>query len=356
MAQHGINFTGMGTSCKRSASLSSMDSNHVSSFYQLGPEQVLKAIESLGFLCDGQQLALNSYENRVYLVGIEDEQPLVAKFYRPGRWSDDAILEEHDFTLDLADLDIPVVPPLFINDDTLFRFGEFRFSLYPMKAGRAPDLESEEQLQQLGRYMGRIHAVGATTDFQFRPSLNVQAFGDDAYEYLMDNSFVPPELEKAYEQIAEDLLHQIEERFESICPKQIRLHGDGHAGNILWDASVGKNGAPYIVDFDDARMGPAIQDLWMFLSGDRQQMSASLDTILTAYSQFYDFDTRELTLIEPLRTLRMMHHAAWMARRWDDPAFKQAFPWFNSQNYWQDHILTLKEQVSAMQEHPLQWE
>jgi len=321
------------------------------SFYDLGPEQVLQAVESVGFACSGHQLGLNSYENRVYQIGLEDGSSIVAKFYRPGRWSDAAILEEHQFTLELEALDIPAVPPLLIDGDSLFYFDAYRFSLYPLKAGRAPDLENRAHLEQLGRYIGRIHALGATAAFQHRPALNVHTFGDDAYEFLIEHGFIPAELERAYETLAEDLLDAVEARFQAVDPQQIRLHGDGHPGNILW-----KDNAAYILDFDDARMGPAVQDLWMFLSGDRNQMMATLDTLLTAYSQFYDFDCRELSLIEPLRTLRIMHHAAWLAKRRDDPAFKRAFPWFNTQQYWEDHILTLKEQAAAMQEEPLQWQ
>jgi len=320
------------------------------SFYDLGPEQVLQAVESLGFLCDGYQLALNSYENRVYQIGIENELPLVAKFYRPNRWSDAAILEEHHFTLELTDLDIPVVPPLLIGGESLHFFQGHRFTLYPLQAGRAPDLESKTHVQQLGRFFGRMHALGAVSDFQHRPALNVQTFGDDAYEYVLEHEFIPPELEEPYARLAEDVLDTVEQAFDVVQPQLIRLHGDGHPGNILW-----KYDAPYIVDFDDARMGPAVQDLWMFLSGDRAQMTTSLDTLLSAYSQFNDFDQRELSLIEPLRTLRIMHHAAWLAERWQDPAFQRAFPWFNTQNFWESHILTLKEQMAAMQEAPLQW-
>jgi len=325
------------------------------SFFNLGPEQVIQAVESLGFECDGHLLALNSYENRVYLLGMEQGPSLVAKFYRPQRWSDAEIMEEHQFTEELAALEIPAVPALQTANRTLHFYNGHRFSLYPLKAGRAPDLEDKSHLEQLGRYIGRIHAVGATRQFIHRPTLDVASFGDDPYEYLMENSFIPPELEPAYERVAEDLLNNIEDRFESVDAKQIRLHGDGHPGNILWDAASGHNGTPYIIDFDDTRMGPAIQDLWMFLSGERNQMSRSLDTLLTAYSQFHDFDVRELVLIEPLRTLRMMHYAAWLAKRWQDPAFKAAFPWFNTQSYWEQHILSLKEQVAVLQEHPLQW-
>jgi len=338
--------------------MSQPDQTH--EFYALGPEQVLQAVESIGFACNGYQLALNSYENRVYQIGLEEpmggESSLVAKFYRPNRWSDDAILEEHEFSEELTTIDVPAVPPLRVNGETLHRFESFRFSLYPLRAGRAPDLENPLHLEQLGRFIGRIHALGAEQPFRHRPTLSVQHFGDDSYEYLLDHDFLPPELERAYETLAEELLDRIEESFETIKPKRIRLQGDAHPGNILWKAGLqGDVGGPYILDFDDARMGPAVQDLWMFLSGDAGQMESSLDNLLTAYTRFHDFDTRELALIEPLRTLRMMHYAAWLARRRDDPAFQRAFPWFNTEHYWQEHILSLKEQLSALQEPPIQW-
>lgn len=330
------------------------------SFYHLGPDKVLQAVESIGFACDGYQLALNSYENRVYQIGIEGgyqgQRSVVAKFYRAGRWSDAAILEEHQFTLDLEASEIRVVPPLIVAGKTLHHFDDCRFSLYPLKPGRAPDLENESHLQQLGRFIGRIHALGATEPFQHRPSLNVETFGDASYEFLMASGFIPPELEQAYSYLAEDLLDAIEDIMDAVDPLQIRLHGDGHPGNILWKEGLqGDAGAPYILDFDDARMGPAIQDLWMFLSGERDQMQHSLDVLLKAYTQFYDFDLPELRLIEPLRTLRMMHHAAWLAQRWSDPIFKHAFPWFHSQRYWEGHILELKEQAALLNEPPLQW-
>ncbi|HXH71290.1 MAG TPA: serine/threonine protein kinase [Mariprofundaceae bacterium] len=338
--------------------MSSPDQTH--EFYALGPEQVLQAIESLGYHCNGYQLALNSYENRVYQVGLEEhvdgETSLVTKFYRPNRWDDAAILEEHIFTQELASIDVPAVPPLSIRGETLHCFESFRFALYPLRAGRAPDLENPLHLEQLGRFVGRIHALGAAQPFRHRPTLSVQHFGDDSYEYLLDHGFLPPELELAYEALAEELLDRVEDAFETVKPQRIRLQGDAHPGNILWKAGLqGDVGGPYILDFDDARMGPAVQDLWMFLSGDPGQMETSLDILLSAYTRFHDFDTRELALIEPLRTLRMMHYAAWLARRHDDPAFQRAFPWFNTEHYWQEHILSLKEQLSALQEPPISW-
>jgi len=319
-------------------------------FYALSPDVILEAIESTGLDCDGGLLALNSYENRVFRVGLHDERPVVAKFYRPARWSDEAILEEHTFTLDLVAQEIPVVPPLTIDGKTLFHHGPYRFSLYPLAGGRAPDLENAEHLERLGRFMGRIHALGACQDFAHRPTLNIEHFGDDSYTFLLGNGFLPLELEAAYERLAEDMLDHIEEVFASIEARHIRLHGDCHPGNILWT-----DDGPHIVDFDDARMGPAVQDIWMFLTGEEAHMQTGLKAFMEGYVRFCDFDSRELSLIEPLRTLRMMHYAAWLARRWPDPAFKAAFPWFNSQRYWEEHILSLKEQAARLSEPPLQW-
>jgi len=336
--------------------LPKLESESLDSFYQLTPEQVLKAIESLGFACNGYQLGLNSYENRVYQIGLDDGSFVVAKFYRPKRWSDQAILEEHFFTLELEALDIPVVPPLQVQMHTLHHFEGYHFSLYPLRAGRAPDLENKEHLQQLGRFIGRIHALGAEKAFEHRPSLNVHTFGDHAYDYLLDHKCIPHELEQVYESLVEGLLDRIEEVFNEVQPNYIRLQGDAHPGNILWKTGLqGASGNPYILDFDDARMGPAVQDLWMFLSGDKAEMESSLNHLLKAYSEFYTFQTSELRLIEPLRTLRLLHHAAWLAKRWEDPVFKHAFPWFNTQQYWQEHILTLKEQAALLHEEPLQW-
>jgi len=326
------------------------------SFYQLGPEQILKAVESLGFACNGYQLGLNSYENRVYQIGLDDGGFVVAKFYRPRRWSNLAILEEHDFTLELEALDIPVVPPLRVKEATLHHFEGYCFSVYPLRAGRAPDLENKQHLQQLGRFLGRIHALGAEKVFNHRPALNVHTFGDHAYDYLLDHHFIPHELESVYEPLVEGLLDQIEAAFYDVQPSYIRLQGDAHLGNILWKHGLqGAAGSPYILDFDDARMGPAVQDLWMFLSGDKACMEGALNHLLGGYSEFYDFQASELRLVEPLRTLRMLHHAAWLAKRWEDPIFKHAFPWFNTQHYWEEHILMLKEQASLLHEEPLQW-
>jgi Ser/Thr protein kinase RdoA (MazF antagonist) len=320
-------------------------------FHALDPAAMLDAVEATGRRCTGAVLELNSYENRVYRIALDGEPPVVAKFYRPGRWSDDAILEEHAFTLELAALEIPVVPPLTDHGVTLHHAGPFRFALYPLKGGRAPDLEDAAQLEQLGRFLGRIHACGAQHDFVHRPRLTVEHFGDDSYTYLLDHDFLPPELTRNYERLAEDVLDAVEQRMDGTGDTGIlRLHGDCHPGNILWT-----DAGPHIVDFDDARMGPAVQDLWMFLTGERAQMELHLAELLSGYTRFHDFDARELALIEPLRTLRIMHYAAWLARRWDDPAFRRAFPWFNTQRYWEEHILSLKEQAALLNERPLEW-
>lgn len=329
-----------------------MPSDENAAFLSLDPDAILDAVEDAGYACDGHIFALNSYENRVYQVGIVDVEPIIAKFYRPGRWLDAAIIEEHEFTLALAEYDIPVVPPLVDPEGrSLHHYGPFRFALYPRRGGRAPELDDAEHLKLLGRFLARMHALGAVRPFAQRPTLDVAHFGIDSYQYLLAHGVIPLDLEEAYQSLGVELIKRIQDCFARAGDvAYIRLHGDCHPGNILW-TDVG----PHIVDFDDARMAPAVQDLWMFLGGDREHMAARLDTLLTAYTVFCDFDTRQLQLIEALRTLRMMHHAAWIARRWTDPTFPRAFPWFGSPRYWGEHILHLREQAAAMDEPPLQW-
>ncbi len=321
-------------------------------FRQLTPDTLLDAVEAEGIRCDGRFLALNSYENRVYQVGVEGGDSVVAKFYRPHRWTDAAILEEHQFTLDLAAQEIPVIAPLVNTEGrSLYKQGKYRFSLYPNRGGRPLELDDTEQLQQLGRFIGRIHALGATKSFQHRSVLSIESLGDHSRALLLEQGFIPDYLREPYASLTADLLTQIRQTFDiSGSYRRIRLHGDCHPGNILY-----RSDTPHIVDFDDARTGPAIQDLWMFLSGDREFMQARLKDLLTGYEQFYPFDTRELYLIEALRSLRMIHYAAWLASRWGDPAFPLAFPWFNTTRYWEDHILSLREQMAAMNEPPLSY-
>jgi Ser/Thr protein kinase RdoA (MazF antagonist) len=317
----------------------------------LTPDLILDAVESGGLRCDGRLLALNSFENRVYQVGVDDAQPVVVKFYRPQRWSDAAILEEHAFAAELAQAELPVVAPLAdAAGRTLRAFGGFRFALYARQRGRAPELESRDTLTWMGRFIARIHAIGALRPFAHRPALDVESFGEEPVRFLVDGGFIPADLALAYRTLAAQLLEAIRACFERAgTVAAIRLHGDCHPGNVLW-----ADDGPHFVDLDDARMGPAVQDLWMLLSGDRDNMAQQARWLLEGYWEFHDFDPRELQLIEALRTLRMLHYAAWLARRWDDPAFPAAFPWFNTQRYWQDHILALREQAAAMQEGPLE--
>jgi len=319
-------------------------------YQDLTPDTLLNAVESAGFRCDGRLLALNSYENRVYQIGIEESEPLVAKFYRPHRWSDEAILEEHAFTLELADREIPVVAPLVdASGRTLHEFEGFRFALYPKRPGRVPELDDPDTLEWMGRFIARIHAVGAIEPFVHRPVLDVTSFGDEPFQFIMAGGFIPQDLEVAYRSLVENVLQSVRACFaRAPNVRNIRLHGDCHPGNVLWT-----DDGPHFVDFDDARMGPAIQDIWMLLSGERPEMTRQLGYVMDGYSEFHDFDPAELYLLEALRTLRMIHYSAWLARRWDDPAFKFSFPWFNSQRYWEEQILALREQAALLEEPPL---
>jgi len=320
-------------------------------FAGLQPEDIVATLTDLGFDCDGRFLALNSYENRVYQIGIEDERPVVAKFYRPSRWSDESIREEHEFSLDLAAQEIPVVPPLEIDGDTLKQAGHYRLAVFLCRGGRAPDLDNYELLTQLGRLVARIHLEGEVSPFKHRPRIDINSYGVESIDYLLDNEFIPEENCAAYESIVELVLDGVEACFERAGNTQeLRLHGDFHPGNVLVNQD-----RLHIVDLDDCRHGPAVQDLWMFLSGDREEQTPQLEALLEGYQSFRRFDPRELHLIEALRSLRIMHYAAWLARRWEDPAFKVAFPWFDSPRYWDDHVLALREQVALMQEAPLEW-
>lgn len=318
----------------------------------LTPDVMLDAIESTGVLCDGTMLALNSYENRVYQVGIEGQKPVVAKFYRPGRWNEAAILEEHQFSIDLADAEIPVIAPLVNTEgQSLHEFQGFRFAVYPRRGGRWPDLDKPDNLVWMGRFIARIHRMGAVKPFEHRPGIDIKTYGYDSFEYLMEHDCLPQDLQIAYSTLVEDVLKQVQTGFDRAGEVgHIRLHGDCHPGNILWT-----DDGPHFVDFDDARMGPAIQDLWMLLSGDRQEMTEQIGDVLEGYTEFNDFNPRELHLIEPLRTLRMINYSAWLARRWSDPAFPANFPWFGMNRYWEEQILALREQAALMNEEPLVW-
>lgn len=337
----------------------------------LTPERVLDAVESVGYWSDARIFPLNSYENRVYQVGIEEGQPLIAKFYRPDRWSREQIAEEHSFTRDLHDAHIPVVPPLTNDDGETIHWLDltdkqgaddqsaddtggpknsgFWFTLFARKGGHAPELDNLDNLYVLGRTIGRIHLLGSSQPFVTRPDLDVTTFGHNSRQLLLQGKWLPADYASDYQQVTEEILALIEQRFAELSGvNKIRLHCDCHPGNILW-----RDDAPHFVDFDDCRTGPAIQDLWMLISGDRNQQQRQLIEIIEGYEEFQPFDRRELALIEPLRALRIMHYSAWLARRWQDPTFPLHFPWFNTESYWMEHLMELTELRSAIQAEPL---
>jgi Ser/Thr protein kinase RdoA (MazF antagonist) len=310
---------------------------------------MLDALASAGLHPDGRLLGLNSYENRVYQAWMDEGPPLVAKFYRPGRWSDGQILEEHAFALELAERELPVVAPLVLEGRTLHEFEGFPFAVYPRRGGRPPELEDPKVLEWIGRFLGRIHATGAARAFKNRPALGIESHGTEPREWLIASGQIPSDVLEAWKAataLALDGVRRCYDRAGSL--KAIRLHGDCHSGNVLWT-----DDGPHFVDLDDSRSGPAVQDLWMLLSGDRAAMTRQLGHVLAGYEDFHEFDPRELALVEALRTLRLLHYSAWIARRWDDPAFPAAFPWFGTQRYWQDRVLEMREQIAAMDEPPL---
>ncbi len=316
----------------------------------LDPAVVLDALDSVGLRGDGRLLSLNSYENRVYQAYLEDNSSVVTKFYRPHRWTEAQIGEEHAFALELAGREVPVVAPTVIHGRTLHHHAGFRFAVYPRRGGRSPELDDPKVLEWIGRFIGRIHAIGAQAPFAHRPALDPESFGNESRNWLLENGFVPEDLEEAWTSIADLALDGVDKAWETAQGfTSLRLHGDCHPGNILWTED-----GPHFVDLDDARMGPAMQDLWMLVSGDRRRMAMQLKHVIDGYEQFREFDRRELCLLEALRTLRLLHYSAWIARRWDDPAFPAAFPWFNTHRYWQDRILELREQVAAMEEPALE--
>lgn len=317
-------------------------------FDTLSPDVVIDAVESLGYLSDARILALNSYENRVYQVGIEDEQPLIAKFYRPQRWTDAAIREEHTFSFELVEHEVPVVAPLSRDGETLFEHAGFRFALFPRRGGRAPEPGNLEQLYRLGQLLGRLHAIGASRPFEHRETLDVQSFGHASLDTLLSGGFIPKSLLPAYESVARDLIKKLDTLFNSVKYTNIRVHGDCHPGNLLY-----RDETFHMVDLDDCRMAPAVQDLWMMLAGDRQERLSQLSELMDGYREFHDFAPRELALIEGLRSLRLLQYSAWLARRWDDPAFPKSFSFFGTERYWGDQILMLREQLSALDEEPL---
>jgi len=349
---------------------------HSHPYQALTPDVVMDALASVGLYGDGRQMALSSYENRVYQAHLEDGAVVVAKFYRPQRWTVAQILEEHAFSQELIDAEIPVVGPLSLNGSTLNHFAGFAFSVSPWRGGRQPELDDGEVLEWIGRFLARSHTVGAAQAFLHRPALDLASFGVASREWLLANDKVPLDVQSTWEKVSQkaidliathaclkgakgskDLIKPNDDDFpQDSGIRLIRLHGDCHPGNILWtplEAPASSLPGPHFVDLDDARSGPAVQDLWMLLSGDRQQRSRQLGMLVDGYEQFRDFDRRELALIEPLRTLRLIHYSAWLARRWSDPTFPINFPWFGSSDYWQGQVQMLQEQIEAMQEEPL---
>jgi Ser/Thr protein kinase RdoA (MazF antagonist) len=331
-------------------------------YENLTPDVVLDALAALGLHGDGRLTALNSYENRVYQVFLEDAVPhpaVVVKFYRPGRWSDAEILEEHEFALELAAAEVPAVPPLALQGRTLHHHGGFAFSVSPYRGGRGPELEDFEVLEWVGRFLARIHTIGAKRPFAQRPALDLGTFGLASRDWLLAHDKIPLDVQRGWEVACNAALDRIAATpldpatSQDSALRRLRLHGDVHPGNILWTPTDRPLGGPHFVDLDDARTGFAVQDLWMLLSGERAQRTAQLSGLLDGYEQFREFDRRELALIEPLRTLRLIHYSAWLARRFEDPIFPINFPWFGSSDYWKGQILVLQDQCERMEEEPL---
>lgn len=329
----------------------------------LTPDCVLDALCAAGLEPDGRLVPLSSYENRVYLAYLDSGDRAVAKFYRPGRWSRAQIEEEHAFSQELADAEVPVVAPLRLLGRSVHEHAGFLFSVSPWRGGRRPELDDWEVLEWIGRFLARIHTEGAARPFAHRPALDLQSFGVESMHYLLEHDMVALEARSRWQRACERALHLIAPAADGLSQaghfglqgaSRIRLHGDCHPGNILWTPLDDEGrGGPHFVDLDDARMGPAVQDLWMLLSGERAQQTQQLAALLEGYEQFRAFDRRELALIEPLRTLRLIHYSAWLARRWQDPIFAINFPWFGTADYWRGQADMLDEQIEAMQREPL---
>ena len=317
-------------------------------FENLTPDSVVSCVESIGLRSDLRLLALNSYENRVYQVGLDESDPIIVKFYRPGRWSRAQIQEEHTFPHELLAAELSVVAPMAIGSDTLHEANGFLIATFPRRGGHAPELDNFDHLLGLGRTLGRLHGVGQAGQFSHRIDYTLERWLREPLDYLAQH-WVPQELRPAWDSLGKDLIDRATRLMSDYDPREgIRLHGDCHVGNILW-----RDDTPHFVDLDDCVTGPAIQDLWMFLSGERHQREQQLSELIAGYEEFNDFDTRQIKWIEALRTARMVYYSAWLARRWDDPAFPAAFPWFGQARYWSDQILALREQLALMEEPPL---
>ena len=324
----------------------------------LTPSVVLDALSGLGLAVDGRLSALSSYENRVYLAHLDDDSSVVAKFYRPARWSEAQIREEHAFTAELVAEDMPVVGPLLLNGMSLHEArvvhdgvdGHFWFSVSPRRGGRSPELDDPEVLMWIGRLMARLHLVGERQAFAVRPALNLHTFGELPRDQLVSQQQIAPEVQQQWLDLCDQALALVKQQMPTEL-KLLRLHGDCHPGNILWTPEGMPEPGPHFVDMDDARMGPAVQDLWMLVHGEVAERRQKMEIVLEGYESVRRFDRRELRLIEPLRTLRIIHYSAWLAGRQDDPAFPMHFPWFGTADYWRGQCDTLREQIEAMEEH-----
>ena len=324
-----------------------MTSSHP--YSELTQERVMDATESLGYLCDARVFPLNSYENRVYQIGIEDEEPLIGKFYRPARWSREQIQEEHDFLLELQEDELPVVAPVVKNNQSLFFDDPFYFALSPRRGGQAPELANDNDLELIGRWLGRLHQTGSRQDFSHRPAIRGTEDLSLAKEQVLCSGLMPEDYRPNYEALADNLIAWVEKTYVPQNIRSLRIHGDLHTGNLLLRDEV-----LYMVDFDDCVQGPAMQDIWMLLSGNEQEQRQQLLVIKEGYEMFRPFPQQELGLIEALRTIRVMKYAAWLCSRWNDPAFPQAFPWFTGHRFWSEHVNALQEQLAAIQEPPIE--
>ncbi|NVJ50429.1 MAG: serine/threonine protein kinase [Gammaproteobacteria bacterium] len=332
---------------------SNTDSGQQLAFYALDPNTILDALESVDILAEAALLGLNSYENRVYQFRDEEQCKWVVKFYRPNRWSDASILEEHEFSLELAADDIPVVAPCIINGKTLHHYQGFRFAIFPNCGGRAPNLDDRDTLTWLGRFIARIHTRGSASRYQHRLTIDVNSYAQNPYQFLCENDFIPSGLRPSMDSVCLPLIEACYERFARWTDIELfRIHGDCHPSNVMWTPA-----GPHFVDLDDSRSGPAVQDLWMLITGDEQEQVQQKNALLDGYEDFREFDDREWLLVEALRAMRMIHYMGWLASRWEDPSFKHNFPWFNTQRYWEDQLLSLKEQLGALQNEvlPTHW-
>lgn len=315
-------------------------------FHSLTPELILNGLESIGLRVDSGLTVLNSYENRVYQFSDEDKKRYVVKFYRPLRWTKEQILEEHQFISELVATEIPTVAPLAINNTTLHEYQGYWFTVFPSVGGRQYEIDNFDQLEWVGRFLGRIHQVGQTKTFQYRPTMGLAEYVHQPQETILSSSLIPKKILSDLKTTLSQLITTIEQHWHTDW-SMIRLHGDCHPGNILW------RDGPLFVDFDDARNGPAVQDLWMLLHGERQDQLIQLDILLEAYQEFADFDSQQLSLIEPLRAMRMVHYLAWIIKRWQDPAFPKNFPWIADVDFWYQQLGLFKQQINAIQAPPL---